>query len=173
MKTEKEIVEIWEKIEGYAGYETSNLGQIRSLDRNILTKDGFYRKMKGHILKCSTGPWGYLTVTLSQNDIQKTVKVHRVVIAAFLGNSKLEVNHKNLIKTDNRLENLEYITRRDNSVHYHKSRKRGLPTSVHQVESGRFISKISINGKLRHLGTFETVDEASKIYNNKLKEINS
>jgi hypothetical protein len=50
----------------------------------------------------------------------KNYRVHRLIMLAFFGESKLDVNHKNGIKSDNRLDNLEYVTRRQNQIHAFK-----------------------------------------------------
>lgn len=107
-------MEIWKPIVGYEGrYEVSNLGNVRSLN---------YNNTKVHrILSKSNQWWWYLCISLS-NLTKKTVLVHRVVAQAFIENpyNKPQVNHINWIKTDNRVENLEWCTARHNSIHAYK-----------------------------------------------------
>jgi len=105
--------EIWKDIPNYEGfYQASNLGRIRSLNRY-----GIYNKFyKGQILK-QRNTRGYLQVNLSKNGKHKTHRVHRLIISSFFGISKLQINHKNGIKSDNRLENLEYCTCSENIKH--------------------------------------------------------
>ena len=101
--------EIWKDIPNYEGlYQVSNLGRVRSLYN------------KGRVLKPRKHRNGYQEVNLSKRKIIKTKLIHRLVMLVFIGESDLQVNHINGIKTDNRLENLEYCTSRDNIRHAHK-----------------------------------------------------
>lgn len=95
--------EIWKDVVGYEGlYKVSNLGRIRSLKSNKIIKP--YKKRNG-----------YLRAYLSR----KNVYIHRVVAQAFIPNlqNKEEVNHKDLDKTNNNVENLEWCTKRENMQH--------------------------------------------------------
>jgi uncharacterized Fe-S cluster-containing radical SAM superfamily protein len=99
--------ETWKPVFEYEGlYEISDLGNIRGLTTNRLLKPG-------------TGTSGYRYVQLSKNGFQLPKQIHRLVIEVFRGvlPKHMEVNHKNGIKTDNRLENLEKVTRSENILH--------------------------------------------------------
>jgi len=99
--------EIWKDVPNYEGlYQVSNLGKVRSL------KFG-----KERVLKPYANGAGYYQVDPCKDGVKKKKSIHRLVMLAFVGESDLQVNHKNGIKTDNRLENLEYCTRSENAQH--------------------------------------------------------
>lgn len=108
--------EIWQDIEGYEGlYQVSSMGRVKSLKRT----DRLGRTVEGRILKPGDNGGGYLNVALCVGGKSKTHKVHRLVCEAFRDNpeNKLDVNHLNEDKTDNRVCNLEWATRKENNNH--------------------------------------------------------
>lgn len=150
--------EVWKPIECYEYYEVSNLGRVRSLDRFVTQKkDGteYARLMKGRLLKPRLQNGGYLVVWLCSNGVSRAVTVHRLVALAFLGDSNgLDVNHKNGDKQDNRLENLEYVSRRVNIDHsYNVLNRKRLPGKPFRcVESGEVFQTLSDASKRLNIG---------------------
>ena len=94
--------ELWKPVKGYEGYEVSNKGRVRN--------------KSGRILKEMDNGRGYKTVVLTK---QKRLYVHRLVAENFIENSSQykEVNHKDGVKNNNDVANLEWCTRRYNNIH--------------------------------------------------------
>ena len=114
-------MEIWKSIKGFENeYEISNLGNLRSKNRFVkhYIKDA-NRFYKAKSKKIRLGKDGYYKCTLKKDSLRFDFRVHRLVADTFLENndSKKIVNHKNGIKTDNRIENLEWCTSSENVIH--------------------------------------------------------
>ena len=133
--------EEWRDIPGYEGqYQASSLGRIRSLDREILMKNGIKRSLKGHLLtpsRSKTRP--YLATRLGR--CVSPIEVHRLVALTFIGPcpKNCEVLHNNGDPLDNRPENLRYDTHSENLRDiYLQGRKRKKLTAedVHQIRFG-------------------------------------
>lgn len=130
-------MEEWRKIEGYDNYEVSNYGRVRSLDYN---RTGETRIRKPEIEN------GYERIGLHNEDGIKFYCVHRLVAKAFIPNpdNLPQVNHKNEIRDDNRVENLEWCDHQYN-IDYSKSK----PVLQYSLD-GNFIQE------------FKSVSEASR-----------
>ena len=113
------MTEEWRPVVGYEGtYEVSNQGRVRSVDRIVEFADGHSRRYRGRVIKQSVNGGGYPVLGLWRGGRGEGARVHRLVLAAFVGPCPEgeEVRHRNRIKTDVRLANLEYGTRAENEV---------------------------------------------------------
>lgn len=148
-------MEFWKDIRGYEGiYQISNLGKIKSLHRDCT---------KGRILNPAKNNRGYLRLGLSGNGKVRYDSVHRLVAEAFIPNPKNlpEVNHIDGNKLNNRVENLEWVTKGENQVHAYKTGLR--KTTERQREASRKNIEIARNHKK------SSVRDKEKIINFEIK----
>ena len=119
------MTEIWKDVVGYEClYQVSNLGRIKSVFRNINHKP-YNITIKERIIKQTMDRKGYYYVNLSKQGKVKCCRVHQLVGKAFIPNPNnlVEINHINGIKTCNIVDNLEWVSHKENMQH---ARKNGL-----------------------------------------------
>jgi len=122
MSTKYNTVEEWRDLMGYEGiYQVSNHGRVRSLDRTVPYINGSTRNIKCKLLTPFKQAAGYKQVTLCCTGIQMCREsVHRLVLITFNGlppTPTHECNHKNGVKDDNHIDNLEWVTKSENAIH--------------------------------------------------------
>lgn len=165
------IEEEWKSVVGFENdYQVSNLGNVRSIDRvvtymqrNQYCKVVANKTLKGRILSPRELPSGYLRVQLKNKDYF----IHRIVCASFIRpiSCDEEVNHKDGNKANNKLSNLEIVSRVQNQNHAFDT---GLNTTIHksvgvcvngieyaslgEAERGTGIPKAILSARLRGKG---------------------
>ena len=111
--------EIWKNTE-YDGYMISNKGRVKTMDRITKPDNQHYngQYIKGKILSSTQNKHRYESVVISSNS-KKRVYIHRLVAKAFISNpdNLPEINHKNGNTKDNRVENLEWCSHKENMIH--------------------------------------------------------
>jgi hypothetical protein len=138
-------MEKWKQPEGLSKYRVSNKGRVKS----------FFFSEEGRILKQVEDNNGYLRISLTNdNRERKTYKVHRLVGKAFIPNpyNKPEINHIDCNKKNNKVENLEWVTSKENMRHAYNE---GLLYTPQGIEKENSIP-IVISNKLRDIASYGT-----------------
>lgn len=150
------------KVIGFELYQVSNLGNVKNVKKERLLKQTLHSK-------------GYLMVNLSNKGKTKTHQVHQLVAIAFLGHKPcgltLVVNHINFNRLNNNVKNLEIVTNRENTNRKHLPSSSKYTGAYFIKKTGKWLSRICINGKGTHIGLFKTELEASEAYQKELKKI--
>lgn len=164
--------EAWKSIRNYEGYyEVSTRGRVRSLDRTISGK--FY---KGGLKSLYKDKNGYFYVVLTKDMISTKFAVHRLVADAFIPNpdNKREIDHKNTNRSDSRVENLRWVTHKENmnnaitrrriyiESHKKESTEKAQQTRIlnNRKTARKKVYQFSKAGELLHI--YQSVSEASK-----------
>lgn len=119
MANEKEI---WRAHPDITGIEVSSLGRVRSLDKVVPCRGNGTRFVKGRILKLASNGHGYLQVNVKIDGKFINKSVHRLVAQTFIPNPENlpEINHKDCDKTNNSVDNLEWVTHKENTAYRDK-----------------------------------------------------
>lgn len=176
---------IWKPISGFEGYyEVSDTGCVRSVDRDIINKNGIRHHLKGKLMKLTPvinkyriSNSNYIVVNLRKHGKSHVIPVHILVAKAFIPNpdNLPTVNHKDGDKSNNVVENLEWASYAENNIHalrYNLRQPRGNPilqktdgglvvgvyNSTYEASRITGISIVSIshclNGRTNHAGGF-------------------
>jgi hypothetical protein len=167
----KSTYEEWRPIPGFEGwYEASSLSRIRSVDRLIRKSDGTTSLYRGKVMSLKTGKMGYVRILFVKQGERFYEPAHRMIALAFIPNpyNKPFINHKNGIKDDNRIENLEWCTLSENVKHayatglfIHPKPMKGRSGKMNPV--ARPVTATHINGEVK---SFETLKAAGDYTNN-------
>jgi hypothetical protein len=171
-------MEEFRDVPGYEGlYQVSNLGNVKSLPRkrNHIGNTSYYTKEK--IVKGTIVRGGYLSFNLNKNSEIKHYRIHQLVAMAFLGHkpdgtSVIVVDHIDDNRINNRLDNLQLITQRENTSKRIRGKSKYLGTHWHSYHK-KWCSSINVKYKTIYLGYFNCELAAHIAYINKLKEIQS
>lgn len=168
-------MEIWKPVKNYEGiYEISSYGNLRSVDRQCIYKNGTTKLLKGKPKKLQYIQDKYVITTLSKNNTLKTFTVHSLVAEAFLPRiaNKTQINHIDGNKHNNHIENLEWVTPSENKLHAFQTglQKRTGISKYHNVTyydnpirpKRKWRASIRHKGKNYGLRTFLTEEDAAK-----------
>lgn len=149
--------EIWLSIPDHIGYEVSNLGRVRSIDRDVPSGKGRTRRAIGVVLKPAASRSGHLCVVVGRG---RTRLVHQLVMSAFVGPRPLgqEVLHKDHQPSNSAVVNLMYGTRSENlRMDYDDERRRSVQKRVEALyPCGKRIQFVSISEAARSLGVTQS-----------------
>lgn len=151
--------EIWKDVPDTNGkYEASTLGRIRVKETGYYIS---YSNSTSHYDKCAIN--------------RKSIKVHRIIAKTFLPpiEGKNEVNHKDFDRKNNRVDNLEWTSRRENHTHVAINKPNRTSKYVGVIKyKNKYVAMISVNNKKITLGRFDDELDARDAYLNYLKKHN-
>ena len=161
--------EIWKDIEECEGYQVSNLGRIRSVDRVLYAGNRWggvtARRYKGKLITTFAYPNGYMAFVYRKH--HKTIKnflIHRLVAQAFIPNpdNLPQINHKNEKRDDNHVDNLEWCTDAYNKIYNNRAKRAA-------IANGKPIEQLSMDGHI--IREFPSIREAARFVNGDMKSI--
>lgn len=169
MSTETEE---WRPIDRHEGYEVSDHGRVRSIDRIVMRIKGstlYPMRRRGGVIRPVSDGNGYVSVALDKG---KRYRIHVLVARAFLGFDEGKiVDHENSNRSDNRPGNLRLATRSQNC--YHQGRRSNNTSGIKGAYRlrDRWVVRIKFNGKRLFLGSFIEKEEAARAYDAKAVEL--
>ena len=162
MEREEALDEEWRIVEDYHNYSISNYGRIKNTTTDKILKPKI----------CANGR---LVVVLCNGNGHKNVLIHKLVADAFLDkiDNKTKVDHIDCNQLNNHIDNLRYVTSKENSQNRGSNRE---TTSKYKgvsfyTANNKWKAHIMLDGKKIHLGYFTSEKDAAKAYNAKAKEL--
>ena len=141
---------------GFSSYICRSDGQIFTTRR--------WNRNKPKRLRMHKDKDGYLQSTFMGDDNKKHyLLAHRLIAMAFIGESDLQINHKNGIRTDNSVANLEYVTEQENQCHRRLREGHGVGVCWAKKEQ-KWRAYFQRNHKWEHIGFYDTKEEAKRAY---------
>ena len=159
-----EIVEEYKDIIDYEDtYQISNFGNVKN-------------KNTGRILKPTEGKTDkYYYISLCKDGKQKNTKIHRLVASYFVENpnEKPYVDHIDNNKLNNVANNLRWATHQENrrNIVMYKNNTTGVKGVIYDKQYSKWMARIRIDGKLIHIGSFNTIEEATQARTKKANDI--
>ena len=160
------LTEEWRGIRGYEGYQASTLGNIRSIERSVVCRNGNVRKYAGGLLTPSTHVSGSLRVNVSKDGLARQVFVHQLVALAFFDeyelDSGMQVRHIYEIE-DNSPSNLKVYTN-SYTIALNEEKETRYKRVRYDNRTKKYFTSILVAGKEMYLGIFNTPKDAYKRY---------
>jgi hypothetical protein len=147
------LIERWKVIKDYDNYSVSTFGRVRN-------------DQTGNMLKLNKDRAGYLRIGLYKNDTQVYFFVHRLVGITFVDNSKNKqlIDHIDNNTTNNYFKNLRFVTNSENQMNKTKQSNNtsGITGVYFEKSNNKWRAQIYLNSKRKHLGCFETIEQAKE-----------
>lgn len=151
-------------ISGYERYyEISSDGIVKSKDRTQTDSLGRTRTWKGQVLNPDIAPNGYYRITLAVEGKRKQAYIHRLIATHFIDNPNNlpQVNHKDGNKLNNSMDNLEWVTVQENTIHAYKNGLINHIAGENHPNYGKFGSK---SGKAKKVKSTNIITGEEKTY---------
>jgi len=154
--------EKWKNFPGFSRYQVSSLGRIKSKESVKLVRGGFFARHKPKIRKQQLNRTGYLICSMrDDSNIVRNMQVHQAVARTFIKNpeNKKCINHKNFIKTDNTVSNLEWCTKKENSHHAKELLLRGQESPLSKLNNKQVLEIFKSALPLSEISSKYSVDK--------------
>jgi hypothetical protein len=147
-------MEIWKKVKEFENYYVSSNGKVLSL-------------LSEKVLKQNINGSGYYFVNLYKDKKQFNKMVHKLVFETFNdknSNRTFVIDHIDNDKLNNKINNLQLITNRENSTKDKKQLSGNY--CIYITKNNNYMVRLRINGLKKSLGTYKNLDDAKKVRNN-------
>lgn len=167
--------EEWKDIVGFENYQVSNLGNVKSKERYYINNFGHKVHIKEKLMNFSERS-GYFVVNLRKNGIRHSKQVHRLVAEAFLPNiyNKEVVNHKDFNRKNNCVDNLEWLTQKEN-VNWSRCNMKKLHVKNKDTYGITYRNRnggyYEVQIKKKYIGRATTIEDAIRLRDDELKRI--